>query len=220
MKNTRAFASTCVALMILGGVSKADLILSSLASPNAGVSSNVRSNLWWDAEFTTDATPYTLDSVSLPMRPAGDTTSPISVSLWSDSASAPGAQLVTLTGNPTPSDGVFAYTPSAATNLAASTTYHVVVGTSGTGSYQWTNAFLGTFTTTGPGSAPDERSSSADMGSSWGAPFGGGHLFEVSGSPIPEPKAAILTLAGWIGVFFARRRPAAEIRSAGRTGSL
>jgi hypothetical protein len=85
--------------------------------------------------FTTDNATYTLTSVTLSMA-GNNTSSPLTVSIYSDAASLPDSSLETLSGaNPT-SFGNYTFT-SAGLTLSPNTTYFATAATAGAGDYRW-----------------------------------------------------------------------------------
>lgn len=189
------------------------MIVSTLTSTTTfAVSGNVTATAWKAQQFTTDAQAYALDQITLMLQSSSNanTTSPLEVSIFSDSSGEPGVQLVSLTGNLTPSTPLntrtaFSYTPTAPLNLTANTSYHILLRSSGSGFYNWGLPFNGTVNVTGPGTASANRESSNDSGGSWtqnATPF----FFSVEGTAVPEPSSALLVGLSSLVLLIRRKR--------------
>lgn len=196
---SKAMALAGLTSLCLISETQAITIISNLTSTTTfSVSGNISASVWGAQQFTTDAQEYALDQITLLLQTSNnaDTTSPLEVYLYSDNSGEPGSQLAVFTGDLTPVTTLntrtpFSYTPTAAFNLEASTSYHILLKSSGDGFYNWGLPFNGTINLTGPGSASANRESSTDSGSSWNqvaTPF----FFSVEGTAVPEPSSALL----------------------------
>jgi hypothetical protein len=173
----------------------------------AGYGVAVESSPWHAVSFTTDANPYTLDSVSInfPWSPQSGAWG-FEASIWSSSGIVPGALITTLSGNSTPGSGTHTYTATGTVNLAASTTYWVVTR-SGSSSKAFYWGMSDNLSESGPGSIGNSTLSSWDAGASWpgGAPVYAA-LIGVEATLVPEPGTLGLLGAGLAGLAMAGRR--------------
>ena len=158
--------------------------------------------------FTTDNSEagWTLDSVSLLMGTATDTSGNFFAAIYSDGSGEPGSLLETLSGASDPATAATYPYSSVGLNLDPNTTYHMVTGvSSGSGHYGWTNTL--STSETGSWSITNSMNRSTDGGSSW-TPLSSIQMFSVAASAIPEPGSVAVGLsAAALGfVLIARRR--------------
>jgi hypothetical protein len=105
--------------------------------------------------------------------------------------------------------GVQTFTPEQSVDLDPNTTYYLILGVSGAGSFSW--AYAQGNNATGPGSLQD-FAYSTDQGASWGAydsvnPYK--IAVDVQPQAVPEPSTLALTgiaLVFGSGFFILRRR--------------
>ena len=166
---------------------------------------------WNGNKFVNDATSRNLQSITLSMDVAADTSGSFRVELYSNSGSLPGSSLGILTGNGNPATaGLYTYTPSSTITLNPNTTYWVVAKvTSGLGDYSWN--YTSTTTHGGTGTLGG-FSESFDQGGSWSAEnVSFPSMFSVTATAVPEPSsyAAMLGVAALgFGIFNRRFRRA------------
>ena len=163
----------------------------------------VASDLWAAQSFTTASEAVWFDSVTLLLGLAAGNTS-LSAELRADGVQGPGVLLTSLM-LPTLSGGApqaELLSPTDYVQLAPLTTYWLVLATSAE-SFGWSYA-LGN-NASGPGQLGDYRYSS-DSGLSW-TNFGAADPYHVriEVTPVPEPAAAWLLVAG-LAVVLSRRR--------------
>lgn len=197
------------ALIALGAVTaptaSAAVLIDNFSEPTSATTI-VASDLWAAQSFTTASEAVWFDSVTLLLGLAVGNTS-LSAELRADGVQGPGALLAGLI-LPTLSGGApqaELLTPAMAfqpVQLAPLTTYWLVLATSAD-SFGWSYA-LGN-NASGPGQLGDYRYSS-DSGLSW-ANFGAADPYHVriEVTPVPEPAAAWLLVAG-LAVVLSRRR--------------
>lgn len=162
--------------------------------------------------FTTGASAFLLDNITVKIYDGTNSGSGFSVDLYSDLDGQPGSLIETLSGSNQPSSGDYAYTSAGSTTLAADSTYWWVASLSEGGSRStslWeTNSTAETGLsgwTIGDGHA--YSGSSTGGWSSTSSPL----QFSVNGSAVPEPStyAAFAGLAALGLAAFRRRRRAA-----------
>lgn len=194
---------------IFGGRTIAQtLIVDNTSTPNPffSVPLLVTSSISDANKFTTDNQAYRLDSVSMSLATPADTSSPLTVQLWSDNSAAPGSMLGSLSGANPATGGTFTFTSSSSVYLDPNTAYWVVLGTSGTGNYSWNDSTFGsanTFNTGHPGVIGGfSQNGGSESTGRW-------MIFSVSGTAVPEPSTYAtvsgLALVGF-GAWRSRRR--------------
>lgn len=166
------------------------------------------STIWTSVSFTTDGQAYTLDSVSLDVAVASNTSGNFFVSIYDESNFRPGSLITngSLTGSDNPTVGTNVYSAAGTVSLAANTAYHIVTGvSSGAGVYaiNWTTST----SQTGDWTLGDARANSGNQGSSWS--FSSGPLIaSVNATAVPEPSSFGLVLGlTAVGFIATRRRP-------------
>lgn len=163
---------------------------------------------WGAQSFVTDGNAYTLDSIEAVLGDrVGDPTAVLELHADNGSSTAPGATLATfsLGGAPISSGAgaTMTLTPVGATALAASTTYWLVMGVLGDGSFTWEYAEGNV--QSGPGGLGNYAYSD-DQGASW-ANFGADNPFKiaVNVSAVPVPGMALLFGGAVLGLLKRRR---------------
>lgn len=181
----------------------ADVLVDNLLEPQRGTTL-VDSGLWVAQSFITAGNPVTLQSIELWLG-LRDGDPAITAELRADSAGGPAAALAVFS-LPSLSAGLtrIELLPSVPQiSLAAGTTYWIVLGVNGAGSFGWTYAEGNN--QAGPGTLGNYGYSS-DGGAGWAA-FGTDdpYLLRVNVAPaVPEPASVALLLAG-ITLLAARR---------------
>ncbi len=165
----------------------------------------VDSSLWAAQSFVTAADAVNLQSIELWLgQRVGEPI--ITAELRADSASVPAAALATFSLAALGAGATqIEMLPSAPQlQLAASTTYWIVLGVPGAGSFGWTYAEGNS--QTGPGTL-GSFNYSTDGGANW-ANFGADnpYLVRVNVSAVPEPATALSLLAGMALLVALRRR--------------
>lgn len=163
---------------------------------------------WAAQSFATDGQAYRLDAIDAVLGTLVGTPDIVAELRADTDGSAPGALITTLNlagpGIPAGSPLAVALVPAAATELAANTTYWLVLGALGGGSYGWEYAQGNGFS--GPGSFGNFNYSD-DQGLSWTG-LGSDNLFklEVNVSAVPLPGVALLFAAAAGGLLGHPRR--------------
>jgi hypothetical protein len=161
------------------------------------------SGVWVAQSFTTDATSYTLSSITIQM--VTNVGGGFTLSLYDTNAGNPGMLVDTLTGSTSPNE-LTTYLPSATVLLNPSTTYFAVAKAS-SGSYGW--RLTGSTSQTGPGTIGDTAIVSLDSGSSWSpVPTVVGKL-RVDGVAVPEASSVLclgLICSGALGAWAIKKR--------------
>ncbi|MGE0862021.1 MAG: choice-of-anchor R domain-containing protein [Gammaproteobacteria bacterium] len=204
------------AVLTLAGLAPtadAAVVLSNLDQPRRSASTiqatpdDVVTLPWASQSFVTDAQAYRVDSLEVVLGARVDAPTVVAELRADAGGSAPGALIATLTLGgaviPTGSPAILALTPTATVDLAAGTTYWLVLGALDAGSYDWEYAEGNG--STGPG-AFGNFAYSFDQGASWTG-FGGDNPFKlaVNASPVPVPSVAVLFGIA-VGGLWARRR--------------
>ena len=199
-----ALTSAMTAALLTVSAARADVLVDNLLQPQRGTT-DVDSSLWAAQSFVTAAAAVNLQSIELWLgQRVGDPL--ITAELRADSASGPAAALATFT---IPALGTGAtqieLLPAAPQLLAASSTYWIVLGVPGAGSFGWTYAEGNT--QAGPGTL-GSFNYSTDGGANW-ANFGADnpYLVRVNVSAVPEPATAATLFFGMALLLALRRRP-------------
>lgn len=213
-RTVRAIAF-CAAILLLAtlvnsrSVVWGNVITSNISNADNGSAVGVNFGGTWANSFTTNNQAYLLDAVSIKVffsNPGGN----FVLSIYDDGTFDPGASIATLIGPTSPGAGTHTYSPGSPVLLDANSTYWVVAeDTVNAGNYFWTTT--GDLSETGPGTIGDYASRSMDHGQTWSSStFQSAVLFQVDGTPIPEPNGCLLLLLGmgivWRGSLILRRR--------------
>ena len=193
-----------IAALLPGAPARAAVLVDNLLEPQRGTT-DVDSSLWAAQSFVTAAEAVNLQSIQLWLgQRVGEPL--ITAELRAGSASGPAATLATFSLVPL---GVGATeirllpsTPQI--ELTAGTTYWIVLGVPGAGSFGWTYAEGNN--QTGPG-VLSSFNYSTNGGASW-VDFGADnpYLVRVNVTPVPEPATAFTLLAGLALLIALRRR--------------
>jgi hypothetical protein len=160
MKRTLIWAMVaCQVWQALASEASADVVTENLGQPNQALSV-FDSTAWIAQSFTTDATAYTLSSISVQVVGFGGG---FTLSLYDDNAGNPGVLIDTLVGSSSPNE-LTTYLPSTTVALSPSTTYYAVAKSS-SGTYEW--RLTGSTNQTGPGMIGDTAIFTVDSGSTW-----------------------------------------------------
>lgn len=172
MTTRKQFLATAViGLLCASQVSAQTVIVDNTAEP-VHVTSPVAVNFssWEANKFTTDANTYSLQSITLNLDDALDTSGAFVVELHSDNSGTPGSFIAALSGSVNPATaGLYTYTPSSTVTLNPNTPYWVVaMVSSGNGDYGW---HFTSSTSQAPGAVGTVGgfSESLDQGASWSA---------------------------------------------------
>ncbi len=184
-----------LALMVLSPAVPAAVIFSNLSDTSAGSFAITGTN-WFAAKTTVGTSAVTIDAFTVKLSPTSDT-DPLFAGVCPDNAGLPDLSSCSstafttvdtlVTGTPTN----IRYTGSYA--AAANATVWVVIGTSGSGKYQWHYS-----------STPTPWAYSMNEGTTWGAlaVSGQGPLFSIS-SQDPVAPTPVPTLSEWALISFA-----------------
>ncbi len=158
-----SWLSTAFALAATAA-SGATLVSNMANTTNANASP--QSNFWMAQKFTTNAAPWIVTQMQF--RGARNAAQTLAVSLYSDSAGLPGSALGTFDATGvTTSAGPQTLNANLPINLAASTSYWIVLAPSTIDTALWTRET--DLTNTGPGSIPNAKATSNNGGASWSA---------------------------------------------------
>lgn len=199
-----ACAALIAALLPVSAV-RADVLVDNLLQPQRDTTV-VDNSLWAAQSFVTAAEAVNLQSIELWLgQRSGDPF--ITAELRADSAGGPAAALATFS---LPALGAGAtqieLLPAAPQlELAAGTTYWIVLGVPGAGSFGWTYADGNN--QAGPGSLGNFNYST-NGGANW-VNFGADnpYLVRVNVTAVPEPASSLTLLAGMALLVALRRRP-------------
>jgi len=209
MKTASKISASIARLAVLAGVTAAmmmpvhaDVLVSNTAQPLRGTTVISASPLDQFAaqSFSTDANAYQLNSIDLVLGNQTADSLPFAT-LHADVAGSVGGVLTSFgvsgIGSGTPSLVMLMAVGSPLT-LAPSTTYWIVLGEAGTGSFGFSYAQGNS--QVGPGSLGAYRYS-VDAGLTWGsAGTDDPHLLGVNVTPVPEPSTYALMLMGLLGI--------------------
>ena len=195
---------TAVTVLVPISAARADILVENLLEPQRGTTI-VTTDFWAAQSFVTAGDAVTLQSVELWLG-LRDGDPGVTAELRTDSASGPAGSLASF-GLPSLSTGatqieLLPSVPQVA--LAANTTYWIVLGATGAGSFGWTYAQGNN--QTGPG-ALGYYGYSGDGGANWGS-FGTDdpYLVRVNVAAVPEPAGVVMLLAGLTLIAALRRR--------------
>ena len=200
--NRNASSLLLVAALTAAGASlpcAAAVLVGNLDQPTRDVT-GIPTVLGWAAQsFATGASGEILSAIEV-LVGQRDGDPAIVAELHADSASGPGALLsgFSVPLLPTGTPQVLTLTPNIAWALAPDTSYWLVMGTTGAGSFGW--AYAEGNVTSGPGSLAS-YGYSQDQGASWNS-FGSDNPYQmqVDVSAVPEPATAQALLLGLLCV--------------------
>lgn len=204
MKLFPLVCAAAVAALFSASAARADVLVDNLLQPQRDTST-IDSTLWAAQSFVTAGDAVNLQSIELWLGlRSGDPF--INAELRADSASGPAAALATF-GLPALGTGAtqIVLMPSMPQlELAAGTTYWIVLGVAGAGAFGWTYAEGNS--AAGPGSLGNYNYST-DGGANW-VNFGADnpYLARINVSAVPEPASALTLLAGVALLLALRRR--------------
>lgn len=204
-------AGAILATFCIPSHSLAAVLIDNLAEPLRGDTNFPTYSRWAAQSFVTDGSSYTLTSIETPLGIfSGSPT--IVAELRADSGSQPtGTTLTTFTLGSVPSGtpSVVTLTPDSSVSLDPTTTYWLVIGLSGTGSFGWSYAQGNNFI--GPGSFASYGYS--NDGVNW-FDFGSDSPYKMrvnvsATSSVPEPNSSLALLGAatalGIGTAFKRK---------------
>lgn len=207
--SNKKLISVLAVLAVVASVS-AQTTYFNLTGPVAGTF-NINNTFWPGEEFTTNAaaTAFTLNSVTLNLDGAADSSGNFRVQFFTDTGGGiPGTLLGTGIGTANPTTvGSNVYTFTGIT-LSASTNYWFIAEvTSGSGDYLWQRTFSPSVT---GGWSADARNVSTNGGSTWSGFSSSDGLFSsVSATPavVPEPGTyGLFAAVASLGLVLLRRR--------------
>ena len=195
------------AITVLSSSARADVLISNIDVPIRSVTT-VSQELWAGQSFATDGQAYKLTSIDLLLGALAGAPSLVA-ELHADAAGSPGSTLARylLAGIGAGAPALFTM-PGSFLDLSANTTYWIVLGATGRGSFGW--AYAEGNSQAGPGSIGAYRYSS-DAGGSWGgAGTDNPYNVRINVAAVPEPQTVTLILLGLLGLgacrFLAHRR--------------
>jgi len=200
----RLALAAVVAVVVPISAARADILVDNLLEPQRGTTI-VTADFWAAQSFVTAGSAVTLQSVELWLgRRDGDPL--LTAELRADSASGPAATQASF-GLPLLAPGatqieLLPSLPPVA--LAANSTYWIVLGVTGAGSFGWT--YAEGENQTGPGALGNYNYSS-DGGASWTS-YGNlnPYLVRVNVTAVPEPAGVATLLAGMALIAALRQR--------------
>jgi hypothetical protein len=172
------------ALSFLATDSRAATLVSNMSNtPNGNLSP--QSTFWMAQKFTTDASAWTLGSIQF--RGARNASQTLAVSIYSHDGvnDLPSASIGTFDASGvTTTVGAQTLPANGTINLAASTSYWIVIAPSDVNTALWTQST--DLTNTGPGTIPNRRAVSANSGGTWSALAAGNNLLIQVDSAAPD----------------------------------
>jgi len=169
--------------------------------------------------FTTgsNASGYTLDSVTVEINSVTGSPSNFLLSIYSESSSDPGSSLEALAGTSPSAAGNHTFTASSFA-LSASTTYFVVMTATGSpnGSFfNWEFTTSNSETSSDGWTISDRGHVSTNGGTSWSNPDGFSGKMSIQATAVPEPQAYVAVVSiCLVGLALNRRKRKASITSA------
>jgi hypothetical protein len=208
-KQRDIIAGVLLALLISGGVVRADtVIFDNLAVPSQGFGSV--SNTFWEAQrFNSDATNLKLTSATLTLYSESAGSGTFFVDLYSDAAGQPGASLANLFTGPNPFGPTFPQSGNILFGglnqaLTPNTNYWIVLGESAGSALdiRWGSSSI----LTGTGSGFQANSANTpNQGGGWQVNTSTPHKMQLTAT-IPEPASLLLVMLGCGLLLVARRR--------------
>jgi hypothetical protein len=210
----RATAPAALTLLLALPAAHADVLVDNLSQPYRGTSIHANS-LWGAQSFITAADAVRLDSIEIPIGLAEGAPNIVAEVHADAGAAQVGAVLASLLLPPVSAgEPQVELLPAMPTlDLAPHTTYWVVLGVAGAGSVGW--SYIEGSASSGPGTLGN-FSYSTDGGGSW-LNYGSDNPFymRVNVSPVPEPGAAVLSIAGLLVIASRYRRRKSHALDAG-----